>query len=109
MMQYIQVCFGVSTVLVFFRFFDNLSIFPQVGELVTILLSMMGDSGTIIVILLWSGVGFGTAFSGLVPIGASDPQFFTRPFWYGIRAILGDFDLSLNYEQLATRTHPSRT
>ena len=69
---------------------------------------MLADSGPILVILLWSAAGFGTAFSGLIPISAGAPEFFSRPFWYGFRAILGDFDLMTTYELLGDSFTPGQ-
>lgn len=108
LMQLIQCCFAISTILVFVRFFDNLSVFPSIAELTTILYGMFRASWSLIIMITWTAVGFGAAFAGLVPIGASDPRYFSRPFWYGFRAILGDLDIEHTYELLGDSWTPEQ-
>ena len=108
LMQTIQVCFSISSILVFVRFFDTLSIFPALGELVTILIAMIKDGGSIYVILLWSGLGFAAAFTALLPQANLSTEYFLRPFWYSFRAILGDFDISTVYEIVGDADAPQQ-
>ena len=108
LMQTIQVCFSISVILVFVRFFDTLSIFPALGELVTILIAMIKDGGSIYVILLWSGLGFAAAFTALLPQANLSTEYFLRPFWYSFRAILGDFDISTVYEIVGDAAAPQQ-
>ena len=87
MLQLIQSSFAISTVLVFVRFLDSMSIFPQMGELNTMLGAMITASAPILIMIAWSAVGFGAAFALLLPSGAADARVFHRPFWYGFRTM----------------------
>ncbi len=86
--QLVQCGFAISTICVFVRFWDNLSVFPAVGELTTILYYMFTGSAPLLGMIFWSAIGFGAAFAGLVPIGASDPRYFSRPFWCAARRVI---------------------
>ena len=100
LMQLIQISFSLSAIFVFVRFFDTMSIFPALGELVTILVAMINDGKPIYIILGWSAIGFSAAITALLPQGNLSNEFFLRPFWYSFRAILGDFDIGAVYEIL---------
>jgi hypothetical protein len=69
---------------------------------------MFSGSKWLLLMIVWSAIGFGAAFAGLAPIGGSDPRYFLRPFWYGFRAILGDFDIEYTYELLGDTYTPSQ-
>ena len=69
---------------------------------------MFSGSNWLLLMIMWSAIGFGAAFAGLAPIGGSDPRYFLRPFWYGFRAILGDFDIEYTYELLGDTYTPSQ-
>ncbi len=108
MMQYIQIAFSVSAMLVIVRFLDTLTVFPQLSLLMQMLLSMFQSSRMILVILFVMSIGFGTAFAGLVPVGQKDPDLFARPFFYAFRAIVGDFDILSSYELLGDWYSPEQ-
>ena len=107
-MQFIQICFSISSLLVIIRFFDTMSINPALGELVIIVIAMLADTGPIFVLLAWSALGFGCALSALLPQGNISGEFWMRPFWYPLRAILGDFDFGAVYEILGDTYTPNQ-
>ena len=108
LMQCIQICFSLSSVIVFIRFFDTLSIFPRIGEIVIILEAMIKEAFSIYIVLVWSAIGVATGLSALLPQGNLATEFFLRPFWYTMRAILGDFDIGEVYEILGDSHTPNQ-
>ena len=105
-MQWIQICFSVSCVLVFIRFLETMSIFSNMGVLVTIVIAMLKESIPILALLLVLAVAFGIALTGLLPQEQTSTNAFMRPFFYPFRAFLGDFDLSQVYEILGDADTP---
>merc|ERR1711871_374217 len=107
-MQLVQVGFSISSALVIIRFLDNISIAPSFGLLIEMLQSMIGSSFPILFIMFWSALAFGTAFAGLIPVAQSNADAYSRPLWYGIRTVVGDFDLTGFYEYLGDAYTPDQ-
>ena len=100
LLQVIQTFMAISVVLVFVRFLEPLSINPALGELVQIVIAMVVDSKWIVFVIIWLAIAAAAAFSALLPNANLSSMYFLRPFWYSFRAILGDFDIGLIYEEL---------
>ncbi|KAL1503694.1 hypothetical protein AB1Y20_012167 [Prymnesium parvum] len=106
MLDWCRCLYAVAVVLAFFRFIEVMKVDRQIGVLYIALLQMTTDIKNWFIINIFIILGFGIAFTVLMPglAGMSDFEF-GKPVYMALLALLGDFNLEAVSEYYAARPY----
>lgn len=108
-----QSLYAIVTITIFMRFVDSLKFFQGFGVLYLTLLKMLVDVLAWFNVTLVITIGFGVAYTVLMPAGSSIAQtngnFLGRPFFQPFWGILGDFDAASVLEYYSVEEFPAST
>eukprot|EP00966_Prymnesium_polylepis_P070756 1644295-Prymnesium_polylepis.1 len=95
LLDFCRALYAVAVVLGFYRYIEVMKVYESLGVIYIALQSMYADIGNWITINGFIILGFGVAFTVLMPGEAGKSDFeYDKPFWKSLRALLGDFDVS---------------
>uniref|UniRef100_A0A7S4BVR2 TRPM SLOG domain-containing protein n=1 Tax=Chrysotila carterae TaxID=13221 RepID=A0A7S4BVR2_CHRCT len=105
--------YALVVVVVFSRFIDSFKCYRSFGLLYITMLNMIQDVTDWFKLVIFITIGFGVAFTVLLPGYSSSAQeygeIYARPFFWPFWGLLGDFDVTEIYEYYSTVNQPEAT